>query len=158
MATLYEIDQAIKEFEFEIDEETGEILNVEALDELQMEYADKVNNVCLFIKNLRADETAYDNEMKVFKDKKDRAKRKADKLEEYVKNILGGEKFKSEQVEVTYRKSTKVEVVDQGEIPTDYLRVKTTIEPDKTAIKAALKAGEEITGAQLVETQSMTIK
>lgn len=34
--TLYEIDKALMDFEFEVDEETGEILNASDLDELQI--------------------------------------------------------------------------------------------------------------------------
>ena len=39
----------------------------------------------------------------------------------------------------------------------EWLAVKTTFQADKTAIKAALKAGHEITGAQLISRRSWRI-
>jgi hypothetical protein len=38
------------------------------------------------------------------------------------------------------------------------MRTKTTSEPDKTAIKAALKAGAEIDGCQIVTNTNTNIK
>ena len=59
MARLYEIMQEIEGFEFEVDGETGEILNADALDLLEIERDTKIENICLWIKNLRADARAY---------------------------------------------------------------------------------------------------
>lgn len=48
---LYEIDQAILAC---IDPETGELIDEAALVSLQMERADKIRNVALWVKNLNA--------------------------------------------------------------------------------------------------------
>ena len=56
--TLYEIDKAILDFEFEVDEESGEILNASELDELQMARDDKIEGISLWIKNLEAEKEA----------------------------------------------------------------------------------------------------
>ena len=56
MASLYEIDQAIMAC---LDFETGEILDADRLNALQMERQDKVESVVLWIKNLAADAIAY---------------------------------------------------------------------------------------------------
>ena len=45
--TLFEIDKAILDFEFDIDEETGEILNANALDELHMARDAKIEGIGL---------------------------------------------------------------------------------------------------------------
>lgn len=47
-----------------------------------------------------------------------------------------------------------VVVDDENSIPDDLMRVKTEIAPDKTAIAAKLKAGEEVPGARLERGQS----
>lgn len=49
--TLYEIDQAIMEC---VDLETGEIIDVEILSELQMERETKLESVALWIKKLES--------------------------------------------------------------------------------------------------------
>lgn len=59
---------------------------------------------------------------------------------------------------LSLRKSQAVEVSDQDAIPQEYLRTKTVIEPDKIAIKAALKQGQVIPGAALADRQSLQIK
>lgn len=50
---LYEIDKAIEDFEFQIDDATGEILNIDELDNLELNKHDKVENIALFIKNIK---------------------------------------------------------------------------------------------------------
>ena len=52
--TLFEINKAILDFEFEVDEETGELLYAQDLDELQMARDEKFEKVGLWIKNLNA--------------------------------------------------------------------------------------------------------
>ena len=52
----------------------------------------------------------------------------------------------------------RVDIWDEAQIPQDYLRVKTTTEPDKTAIKAAIQAGREVPGAKLEQSESLRLK
>lgn len=59
---------------------------------------------------------------------------------------------------LSLRKSQAVEVSDQDAIPQDYMRTKTVIEPDKIAIKAALKQGHVVPGTALIDRQSLQIK
>ena len=53
--TIYEIDQAIMEC---VDIETGEIIDTEQLDKLQMERDTKLENVACWIKELTAEAEA----------------------------------------------------------------------------------------------------
>lgn len=62
---------------------------------------------------------------------------------------------------ITSRRSTAVEIdpdLQPADLPDDLRRVKTTYTADKTAIKAALQAGHDIPGAELVERRSWSIK
>ena len=61
---LYEINSQIENFEFKIDEETGEVLNMNELNELKMSKDEKIENIALWIKNLKSDEKALDDEIK----------------------------------------------------------------------------------------------
>jgi hypothetical protein len=57
------------------------------------------------------------------------------------------------------RRSTIVQVdILPGDLPEQFRRVKTTVEPDKTAIKEALKAGQSILGAELIERRTWSIQ
>lgn len=153
--TLYEIDQAILAC---IDEESGEIIDADALAELSMERDKKVEGVALWIKNLRAEADALKAEKEAFAEREKSARTKIDSLTAYLSQALNGEKFSTAAVAVTFRRSQSVSITDEEKIPKAYMRTKTTTEPDKTAIKDALKTGEQIPGAELVTNLNPQIK
>lgn len=155
MANLYEIDQAILDC---IDTETGEVLDYERLTGLQMQRDKKVESVACWIKNLAADAAAYKAEKEAFAEREKAASKKSERLKEWLATALEGQKFSSSRCAVSFRKSETVEVDDVKHIPANLLRVKTTIDPDKTAIKTMLKAGLEIEGCRLVEKINTQVK
>ena len=55
------------------------------------------------------------------------------------------------------RKSQAVEIDDEDALDPAWLSFTTTSKPDKAAIKEALKAGQQITGAQLISRRSWRI-
>ena len=59
--------------------------------------------------------------------------------------------------ELTSRRSQAVEIDDEQALAPEWLTVKTTSQPDKAAIKQALKAGQQIPGAQLLSHRSWRI-
>lgn len=162
MATLYEINQNIlncmtTEEGMTVNTETGEVIDLEALEQLELERREKIRNIALWIKNLKSDVTALDAEEKAFKARKDAAKRKAEQLSGYLASVLNGEKVTGTDFAITWRKSSAVNVLDESKIPSTYL-VPQPPKVDKTGISKALKNGEAVTGAELVERQNMTIK
>lgn len=156
--TLFEIDKAIQDFEFEIDEETGEILNPNALEELEMAREQKIENVGLYIKNLEAEATAVENQEKIFADRKKRIRKKIEGLKGFLGYALQGEKFKTDRIEMSFRKSESVHITDEYLIPDEYKLFTVVKKPDKGVIKKALKDGKEIMGVELVEKQNLQIK
>lgn len=156
--TLFEIDKAIQDFEFEIDEETGEILNPNALEELEMAREQKIENVGLWIKNLEAEATAVENQEKIFADRKKRIRKKIDGLKGYLGYALDGQKFKTDKIEMSFRKSESVHITDEYLIPDDYKIFTVVKKPDKRIIKEALKKGKDIMGVELVESRNIQIK
>jgi hypothetical protein len=48
-------------------------------------------------------------------------------------------------------------VEDVKFVPAEWLKVTTSVEPNKTAIKEAIKAGQEISGCKLVENLNIQI-
>lgn len=156
--TLYEIDKALADFEFEVDEETGEILNAADLDELKMAREDKIENIGLYIKNLEAEKEAVKHEKDNFADREKRLGKKIDSLKKYLTYALDGQKFSTPKVVVSFRKSESVLVKDKYLIPDNYMNISVVREPNKTAIKNALKRGEEIMGVELLEKQNVSIK
>lgn len=155
MSNLYEIKKEILDT---IDLETGEIIDTEKFNNLQIEFNDKIENIALWYKNLLSEAAAYKAEEEVFKHKMKTAQNKAESLKKYLDSALGGRKFNTVKVDVTYRKSTSVDVEDVEKLPDDYKKSVTTISADKTAIGKALKSGELVQGASLVENNNIQIK
>ena len=157
MGKLYDIVREIEDFEYEIDEETGEILNSNQLDALELERDNKIEQLCLYIKNLKSDAAAYKAEKDSFAKKQKAAENKAESIKNYIAYILAGEKFKTDRVTVSYRKSEQVECLDMSLVDDDYLRFEEP-ELNKTKIKKALKEGIKAGGCMLVERQNVQIK
>ena len=59
--------------------------------------------------------------------------------------------------ELRSTRSTAVAIENEALLDPEWLAVKTTFQADKAAIKAALKAGQEITGAHLISRRSWRI-
>lgn len=155
MSSLYHIDQAIMAC---CDPETGEIIDFESLNALMMEREAKVESVALWIKNLLADAAAIKAEKDALSEREAKCRDKAENLKKWLVNALEGQKFSTARCAVSFRKSMTVEVENVAMIPAELLRVKTTVEPDKTAIKALLKDGQAVKGCCLVENQNIQIK
>ena len=159
---LFEINDRIEAaFEAAIDMETGEIVDevaYEQLDALQMEFGQKTENILLWIRNLTAEAKALKEQKQIFADRQSKAEKKAESLKRYVTQVLDGQKFATDRVSVTWRKSETAEFVgDIMTLPTECIRVKEP-EVDKSALKKLLKAGTEIDGAVLVEKNNIQIK
>ena len=155
MASLYEIDRAILEC---VDCETGEIVDQERLDSLMMERSEKIEAVALWVKNLESDATAYKAEKEAFAKREKQAADKAKRLKEWLARACEGNNFNTSRCDVRFRTSESVEIDEGATIPAEYMRTKTTTEPDKVEIKAALKAGTEINGCRLVTNVNTNIK
>lgn len=152
---LYEIDAEILAC---VDAETGEIIDEERFAALQMERDEKIENVALWIKNLKSDLVAIEAERKAFQEREKSCKARIASLSSWLAYILQGERFGTAKVAVSFRRSESVEIADEAVIPKEYLREKVEVVPDKVALKAALKAGAEIAGVALVENQNVQIK
>lgn len=153
---LYEIDAAISEG-IEVDEDTGEILNIEWLDGLIMEKNRKIDNIACWIKNDRSVVEALKAEIKNLQARMKTKQNHADSLQRYLEGFLHGEKFESARSAIGWRRSEQVVIAEGTKLPDEYLRYKDP-EADKTAIKKALKLGIDIPGASLETHLNMQLK
>lgn len=158
---LWEIDNALMEL---FDPETGEIMDAEQWDALQMERTAKLEGVACWIKNLLSDAEAIKAEKDALAEREKAARNKAERLTKWLETALQGEKLSTARCAVSYRKSVAVEIPDEEAFVTyarmecnDLLTFKQPV-PNKTAIKMALKDGRFIPGVELVERQNISIK
>ena len=166
MANLYQLSNELMsciqyDEEHVVNSETGEILDLEAYNKLEIAVEQKIENVALYIKNKQAEadmiKAEADKLAERAKAKANEAKRCKEYLSSFMANYYDGEKFETARVRLSWRSSESVEVNGIDALPDEYLRFKDP-EPDKTKIKAALKAGVELQGCTLVAKQNLQIK
>lgn len=111
--TLYEItDKYLKVLDnLEIDEETGEILNAEELDELSGAFEEKSEAVACYIKNSEV----FIGDLKAEEANLAKRRKQTEKRIDYLKNVLtacldaaGRDKVETTKVRVSFRKSVAV--------------------------------------------------
>ena len=163
MRALYEIDAAILAC---VDQETGEILDAEKLDALQMEREQKLEGVALWIKDLKAEAEAVKAEADRLTARKKAVENKIEGLKQWLLFALNGEKLKTPRCNVYQTHSQKV-VIDDEKALVDmlmtspfgekFLRVKEP-EIDKNALKDSMKQGYEYEFAHLEDTESVVIR
>lgn len=153
---LYEIDDAIMSL---IDEETGEITDIEALEALEMEREQKITNVACAAKNAKALYEALKAEKQAIEKRMKAAENTEKRCKEFILYSLGGTKIENERCKISYTHSTSVEVADNidfDSVPECFVKV--TKEIKKTEVKNAIKAGETVEGCRLVEKTSVIVK
>lgn len=158
---LYEIAPALR-FALDdivVDEETGEILQADALHAVEVEAAEKIEATALYLREL-------DAEAKAAKDEADRMIARVKSLQkrsDYLKSMLldalhATGKVKTARVTVSIRTTQAVEIAEGADLPEAYTTVKTTVSPNKVAIKQALLDGVEVPGCHLEARESVSIR
>ena len=158
--TIYEINEEILNC---IDLETGEIIDIDKLNELELERDAKIENVACWIKELKAEAEAIKAEKLALAERQKGAENKAEILKKWLAYALEGEKFKTAKCSVSFRKTESVEVTDEGlnnlMKEHDELLTYKAPEPNKTAIKNAIKNdGLSVEGVRLGCNTSTIIK
>lgn len=161
--TLYEMSNEYRSIKdrLEVDPDTGEILNLDLLEQMEGQIYDKTEAVAIFIKELKAESEMITAEEKALKERKESKIKKAESLTRYLGNMMtmnAMPSFETSKVKVSSRKSEAVVVAENAEIPERYLVTKTEVKPDKTALKKAIKSGEEIPGVIVEERVNWSVK
>lgn len=167
---LYEIDKRISDtIEFCCDLETGELLDDEMLEnilnDLELSKEEKLTNIAKYIKNLKADAKALQEEKLKFAKRQKVAENKVERLKKYIddfiRNTQGEDfnnfKFKDVNNTISYRKSQSLEIDDIDKINDDFLKVEKTVR-DKKELTKALKNGLNVDGCHLEEKYSLQIR
>lgn len=165
--TLYEISESVLAAvnNLQIDEQTGEILDVSELDSLQAEFEEKAENIACYIKNLTAEADAMKAEEKALSERRKSAQNKADRLKRYLSDNmqkLGRDKISTPRAALSFRKSTSVivddEFIDWAVDNADELLTFKEPTVNKTAVKNAIADGRELEHAHLETAQNLQIR
>ena len=154
-----QIAQSIEDADGVLDEQMEQALMIN-----QEELQTKAVKYALVIRQMDAEAAILKAEiarMEVMKKAKENA---VARLKEAIAGAMqrhGITKIQGDLINLSFRRSQKVMQVDQemdalSALPQQFLRTKTEV--DTSAIRAALKAGEEVDGFEMVENQSLQLK
>lgn len=164
--SLYEIDNTIARF---VDtllataDEDGTVNDdlYNQLEQLQEERATKLENITLIIKDKEAQASAIKEEESRLADRRKSLENQVNNLKNYLQNSMlssGESKFETSRCKISFRKSEVVDIADVSKLPEKYIEQVIDYKANKADIKKALKAGEVIEGASLIEKQNIQIK
>lgn len=158
---LYEIAPALRFAldDIEVDPETGEILNADALHAVEAQAAEKVEATALYLRELDAEAKATKEEADRMLARVKSLQKRSDYLKAMLLNALHATgKVKTGRVTVSIRTTQAVQINQEQAIPEAYTTVKTTVSPNKVAIKQALLDGVEVPGCHIEERESVQIR
>lgn len=160
---IYEIPGALRELldRLDADPDTGEVDGeaLAAYAEYTTAAAEKLEGTACYCRELLAEAEAIKAEEERLAKRRKALENKSERLKNYMMPALEamGGKVKGVMASVRIGKSQAVTVFDIDALPDAFKHVKTTIDPDKVALKKALKSGEVIPGAALEDRQSVVI-
>lgn len=151
---LYEINASLLAL---IDNETGEIIDIDKFNSLCLSKEEKLDNYIKFYKNLSSDIEQLKIEENKLSERRRVKQNTVNWLLENIKNELNGKKLETPTYKVSWRKSNQLIVDDMLKIPSRYVLAQAP-KVDKTAIKQDIKNGFEVAGVHLEEYQNINIK
>ncbi|MDY2573326.1 MAG: siphovirus Gp157 family protein [Fusobacterium necrophorum] len=167
--SLYGITEEMRNldilWEMAIDEETGEIMDGDVLEQLQNEIGIYLQNksagIIKYYKSRDYFIDAVDQEIKKLQALKKASQNKQENFKKYIKMCMekmGLSKIETENGTLSLRKSEAVLIENERIIPTEFTTIVQETKISKTEIKKAIKSGKVIPGASLVENRSLVVK
>lgn len=159
MSTLRELSKELVEVrDLALDPDVPAEAIKDTLDGMEGMFNDKAVSVVHVLLNADADIAALDSELTRLSTRKKHIQNAQDRLKEYLRlnmEAAGITKITSPLFTITLAAGRDVACVsDESVLPDEYVRVKTTIAPDKIAILAALKSGSDIPGAHIEKSKT----
>lgn len=158
MATLYELTDQYKMLQNFIEENNVEGFEL-ALSQIIGDIGEKLEGYAMVLKNIESDIAGIKSEEKRLADRRKAMESNLARIKKNMADALltvEGNRVKTEKFTFSFRKSTSVQIENDAAIPPQFIKVEKTI--SRSELAKALKAGEQIEGAQLVENQSLSIR
>lgn len=163
--TLYELSDAIEQFAASV--ENGEIPEeaiADTLDSMEMDFNTKADGIACIIKDKQARAKAIREESKKQERRAEALENQAESLRKYLSSQMqraGIMKIETARNYISFHPSIRTVIEDAEAFMRNnpgYCREKVSRTIDKTAIRDALKSGQEIKGAHLEQGLNIQIK
>jgi len=162
---LYEIAYQYKSIQemADSDDENMMVAIADTMEGIEADFQEKAQAIVATAFNVESDIDAIDAQIMRLQNKKKTIQSKSEWLRDYLKRNMqatGINKITCPLFSITLSAPGRVvEITNEGLLPDEYVKVKTTVSPDKVSILKALKEGAEIPGAIIVPgTPRLTIK
>lgn len=134
----------------------------DTLEGIEGQLQEKATNVAKFMQNLESAARAIKEAEQQMARRRKAIEGRTQGLKDYLKHNMeasGITKIESPWFVLSIQKNPgAVEIADESLLPDDYKREVVSVKVDKVAIKDALKAGQSVPGAQLVQSTRLAIR
>lgn len=156
---LYELTAEYSQFQQLIEsEDFDEKTIADTLESIQGEIMDKGRNVAAYFQNLESDAEALKAAENRIAARRKAIESRAEWLKEYLRSNMercGISKIECPEFVVTLGKPRDVcEIVNEDDLPDDYVKTKVMKSPDKALILKAMKDGYDVPGAKIGKSKS----
>ncbi|MCL2312052.1 MAG: siphovirus Gp157 family protein [Firmicutes bacterium] len=166
---LYEISEKYYEVQtLAQSEEIDQQAIIDTLDSIEAEFNEKADGIACVIKNLQAEESAIEVEIKQLEARKKAKSKAIERLIEYLKSqmiFIGKYLIETARNRLKVKKNRQsTDVFDEAkfiswaQIKNDDLLNYGKPTPNKTKIKEAIESGKKIPFAKLIQTERLEIK
>ncbi|WP_019132676.1 siphovirus Gp157 family protein [Peptoniphilus obesi] len=154
---LYEITEVYNNvIDLDLDEEELK----KYLDLVNDEFEDKAENIAKILQSLKAEFEAYKNEAERLNTQAKSIENKIKSLKDYLEVSMiraDKRKFKTNLFNFNIQKNPpSLNVISKEDIPEEFFEIKRILKNEK--LKKAIKEGQEIVGAELIQTESLRIR
>lgn len=155
---LYELTGQMLELQTAVADHDDPSIFADTLEAMTGLIEQKAEQICFVIKNFDPSIEGINAEIERLQARKKTIAAKQDWLTNYLRENM--ERCEIKKIEcplfsITLAQGREIAVIDnQDAIPDEFVKVKTSIDPDKNAIAAALKDGREVPGAHLERAKS----
>lgn len=156
MTSLFDLSQ---ELQLILSEEKTDQELIQVVQELLVS---KIDSVASFRQSIDDQMDRIDSAIKQLKERKEFYGKKSERFDSYVLaclNVSDKKSLNGDVYKISKRKSQSVEIYDEDNIPLDFIKIPEA-KPQimKAEISKALKAGEIIEGARIVEKETVQYK
>lgn len=153
--SLYQMAEPIRQLMQ--DEEVPMEHKIDTLEMMSDDFREKAQKVAAYIREVEAEATAYDDEVKRLGERKRLLMASADRLKDYLRDNMESTGINKIDglFKITLGKPSQVVEVNEATLPQQYFKV--SVSPDKTELAKLLKQGASIQGASLVDGKSKLI-
>ncbi|EMT9664874.1 siphovirus Gp157 family protein [Neisseria gonorrhoeae] len=123
----------------------------------------KAQSVIAYIKNQEITEKMLEGHIRRMTGKLKAVKAQNQSLKDYLARnmqVAGITEIKADDgtFKASFRKSEAVVILDEAQIPAEFMREAVKTEPDKTAIRKAIESGRQVAGAKIEGRKNLQIR